>query len=599
MSSISRKPHRLKREKTLAIPRNMIFFDTETKQVKEENGNIRQDFILGWSVFYGRAYGRHKERIDWFEFDNVSLFWDFVFSHCEPKQKLWIIARNVVFDFTVCKGWKYLKAEGYKLKFFHNNGVSVIVSIKKGNKSIVFLDSMNWFTESLAKTGQRIGIPKMEIDFNACTKQELSAYCRNDVLIELENFKIFIKFLTANNISRLCYTKASTAMAAYLFRHYHTDIYIHNNYEAIKLERESYKGGRCECFYIGDLSNEKHYVLDVNSLYPYCMADNTYPCKYFKLMHHVRVKDLHDIIKSYCVSAKVLLNTSEPAYAIRDKRTIFPIGKFTTTLTTPEIMYALEHGHIEKVYDCVLYEKANLFKSYVRTMYAIRQDFKSAGVKEYEVICKYLLNALYGKFGQKAEQWVKIGNCPNEPDREEMLFTNSIPRVRRLRYLLGELFELKGFSEAYNSFPAISAHVTAYGRMYLWKLMNVCGYGNYLYCDTDSLIVNEQGYHNLSGYLDDKELGKLKLEYTTDILKILGLKDYITDTKTVVKGIRKNAKLIADCTYSQEQWPTFRSILKSDDVNKYVVGNITKHLSREYTKGIVTDNGYIKPFTLE
>ena len=599
MSSIARKPHTLRREKTLAMPRNMIFFDTETKQVKENNGDIRQDFILGWTVFYSKSYGRHKEREDWFEFDNISLFWDFVFSHCEPKQRLWIIARNVVFDFTVCKGWKYLKDNGYKLKFFHNNGVSVIVTVTKGNRSIVFLDSMNWFTESLAKTGERIGIPKMKIDFSTCTREYLSEYCRNDVKIELENFKLFIKFLSVNKISRLCYTKASTAMAAYLFRHYHTPIYIHNNYEAIKLERESYKGGRCECFYIGDLSNEIHYVLDINSLYPYCMANNSYPAKYCKLMHKIRVEDLHKVVENYTISAKVLLNTTEPAYAIKDKRTIFPIGKFVTTLTTPEIKYALEHGHIEQVYDCVIYEKANLFESYVNTMYAIRQDFKSAGVKEYEILCKYLLNSLYGKFGQKAEQWVKIGVCPDEPDREEMLFTDSIPRVRRLRYLLGELFELKGYTEAFNSFPAISAHVTAYGRMYLWKLMNICGYGNYFYCDTDSLIVNEQGYFNLAEYLNETELGKLKLEYTTDCLQIYGLKDYITDTKTVVKGIRKTAIKIADCTYSQERWPTFRGLLKSTDANVYVVGNTVKHLSREYTKGIVTNTGYIKPFTLQ
>lgn len=596
MSSIDRKPHMLKAEKTLAIPRSIIFFDTETKQIEEDNENIRQEFILGWAVFYGRKYGRHLEREQWQAIENIGMFWDFVFAHTEPKNKLWIIARNVVFDFTICKGWKHLKAEGWKLKFFHNNGVSVIVSVRKKNRTIVFLDSMNWFPEALYKTGERIGIPKMKIDFNTCTKEYLSEYCRNDVRIELENFKLFIKFLTGNSISRLCYTRASTAMAAYLFRHYHTPIYIHNNREALQLERDSYKGGRCECFYIGEASNEQHFVVDVNSLYPYCMSINKYPVKYKQMIHKISVDKLDDIVKEDAVVAKVELNTCEPAYAIRDKRTIFPIGRFTTTLTTPEIIYAIDHNHIEKVIDCVVYEQANIFKSYVKTLYTLRQDFKSAGVKQYDVLCKYLLNSLYGKWGQKAEEWTKIGNAPNEPDREEMLFTDSIPRVRRLRYLLGELFELTKYSEAYNSFPAISSHVTAYGRLYLWHLMKVCGYGNYLYCDTDSLIVNEIGYNNLSSYLNDNELGKLKLEYTTNRLIIYGLKDYVTDTKTVVKGIRKNAIKIKDCVYKQQQWPTFKGLLKSKDANTYVVNSMVKHLSREYTKGTVSENGSVKPF---
>ena len=595
MSSINRKPHIIKREKTLAIPRSIIFFDTETAQIKENDGNIRQEFILGWACFYGRAYGRHKEREHWQPINIISDFWDFVFSHTEPKNKLWIIARNIVFDFTVCKGWAYLKNEGYRLKFFHNNGVSVIVSVRKGNRSIVFLDSMNWFPEGLYKTGERIGIPKMSIDFSTCTKEYLSKYCRNDVLIELENFKLFIRFLLGNMISRLCYTRASTAMAAYLLRHYHTPIYIHNNREAIQLERDSYKGGRCECFYIGDCSDEKHYVLDVNSLYPFVMCRNVYPIKYKKMLHKISNNLLNTLCKDFAVVGRVQINTTEPVYAVRDKRTIFPIGRFITTLTTPEIKYALEHNHIEGVLDCVIYEQANIFSSYVNTLYTLRKDFASAGVKQYDVLCKYLLNSLYGKWGQKAEHWSKIGDVPNEPDREEILFTDSIPRVRRLRYLLGQLFELTGHGEAYNSFPAISSHVTAYGRLYLWQLMNICGHNNYLYCDTDSLIVNEAGYFSLAEYLDEHELGKLKLEYVTDTLSIYGLKDYVTDTKTVVKGIRKNAVKIKDCVYTQEQWPTFKGILKTKDANSYVVKKTIKHLSREYTKGIVQDNGQVTP----
>ena len=598
MSSINRRAHVLQREKTLTIPRHFIFFDTETEPYKNNDGSIRQDFKLGWAVYYGRAYGRHKETLQWLYIDSISTFWDFVYNHTEPKQRLWIIARNIVFDFTVCMGWEHLRKEGYKLKFFHNNGCSVIVTVNKGNRSIVFLDSMNWFTESLAKTGERIGIPKLKIDFATCTMEQLSGYCRNDVLIELENFKLFIRFLEGNAISRLCYTKASTAMAAYLFRHYNTSIYIHNNAEAIKLERESYKGGRCECFYIGDLSHEKHYILDVNSLYPFVMQGNLYPVKYIEIDHKATIKELGVYCDTKAVVAKVQIETDEPVYAVKNKRTIFPIGIFETTLCTPELKYALEHGHIKRVIDCVVYEQAEIFTSYVTSMYALRRDFIAADVKEYEVICKYLLNSLYGKFGQKAENWQHIGEAPDEPDREEILFSDTGTRIRRLRYLLGQLWELKGHSEAFNSFPAISAHVTAYARLYLWSLMKVCGIGNYFYCDTDSLIVNELGLHNLEPYISLTELGKLKLEDTIKHLVIHGLKDYVTDTKTVVKGIRKNAKLISEGIYTQECWPSFKGIFKTDDVNKYTVKNVTKHLTREYTKGIIEETGSIRPYII-
>lgn len=596
MSSIDRPPHTIKREKTLTIPRHFIFFDTETDQINHPDNTIEQRFRLGWAVYYRRPYGRHKEVIEWFYFDNVSLFWDFVFTHTEPKQRLWIIARNIVFDFTVCSGWKYLRKEKYTLKFFHNNGVTAIVTVRKGNRSIAFVDSMNYFVESLAKTGDRIGIPKIKIDFDNCTQQELSDYCRNDVLIEFENFRRFIGFLERNNISRLCYTRASTAMAAYLFRHYHTPIYIHNNAEAIKLERDSYKGGRCECFYIGELNNDNYYTLDVNSLYPFCMANNPYPTKYKKISHGVGLDVFRSTLETCSVVAKVLVSTDEPVYALKQDRTIFPIGTFETTLTTPELNYALERGHIKEVIDAVTYEQDDIFSSYVNTFYRLRREFTDKDNAEYAEICKKLLNSLYGKFGQKAENWEKIGKAPNHPDEEIMYFCNNPHRVVRQRYLLGELWELKGYTESFDSFPAIAAHVTAYGRMYLWSLMQKAGIGNYFYCDTDSLIVNGKGLECLQLLINPTKLGSLKLEQEYNQLEIRGLKDYSLPLKTVIKGVRKNATQIADGIYLQQQWPTFKGLLKSGDANTYTVKNITKHLSRKYTKGVVTENGTIKPF---
>lgn len=598
MSSINRKPHVIKREKTITFPRYFIFFDTETSQNVLHNGETKQIFKLGWAVYYRRPYGRHREKIEWFFIDNISAFWRFVFQHTEPKQRLWVIARNVCFDFTVCRGWEYLRKEGYKLKFFHNKGTSAIISVTKGNRSLVFLDSMNWFPESLAQTGERLGIHKKKIDFNTCTIQELSDYCRNDVLIEFEHFRSFIKFLEGNAISGVRYTRASTAMSAYLFRHYHTPIYIHNNAQAIKLERDTYKGGRCECFYIGDLNDETHYILDVNSLYPYVMAVNKYPVKYARLLHNVGLADFSRYLSDFSCVAKVRLYTHEPVYAVKRDRTIFPIGRFDATLSTPELKYALEHGHIEKVYDCVTYEQANIFSSFVSTIYQYRQEFKSAGVKVYEQLCKYLMNSLYGKWGQKAENWIKVGEAPNEPDREELIFHNNPRIVTRLRFLLGQVFELKGYGESFNSFPAISAHVTAYGRLHLWSLMQIAGEGNYFYCDTDSLMVNGVGKCNLVKQMNDTELGKLKVQEKLTTLTIRGLKDYQTDTKNVIKGVRKKALQLSSSIYQQESWPTFKGLLKKGNVNEYVVTEVTKHLTRHYTKGTVTESGVVEPFVL-
>ena len=598
MSSIKRKSHSLKREKTLAMPRYIIFFDVETKPEKLSNGDIKQIFKLGWACYWQKSYGRHTEKLDWFFFNNIKDFWSFVYSHTQKKRKLWVLARNLVFDFTLVQGWKNLRGMDFKLKFFHDSGATSIISVRGERGSIVFLDIMNWFVESLAKTGERIGIPKLTIDFETCTDEFLSTYCKRDVEIEVENFKRFIKFLEINTISRLCYTQGSTAMAAYLFRHYDKRIYIHNNKEAIDLERESYRGGRCECFYIGELKDDNYYIVDVNSLYPFVMRNNLYPVKYVKTVKEPTVETLQNSLTDYSCVAKVLVRTNEPVYAVKRERTIFPVGQFWTVLTTPELLYGLERGHILKIDRCVLYEQANIFKTYVDRFYKMRLEFKAQGIAEYVELCKKLLNTLYGKFGQKADEWKKIGECPDEPDRVELLFVVGKKGVSQIRYLLGEIFELVGYGECFNSFPAISSHVTAYGRLYLWDLMKQTGVENYYYCDTDSLIINETGLDNLQSHLDDLRLGGLKIEETMQSLFIRGLKDYTTASKDVVKGIRKNAVRLSEGVYQQEQWPSFRGLLRRNEANTYKVKTIIKHLNREYTKGIVTNSGSVIPLVL-
>ena len=598
MSSIDRKPHCLKREKSLAIPRHLIFFDIETKQERIDNGTIVQRFCLGWACYVSRGYGRNVEKQEWFYITDIVSFWQFVYKHTEKKRKLWVLARNLVFDFTLVAGWKNLRQAGFKLKFFHDSGCTSIISVKGRDGSIVFLDIMNWFVESLAKTGERIGIPKLKIDFDTCTDEFLSIYCKRDVEIEVENFNRFIKFLQLNSISRLCYTRASTAMAAYLFGHYHKRIWIHNNKQAIELERDSYRGGRNECFYLGELNNGDYYMLDVNSLYPFVMRNNSYPVKYLQIIRNPTHKIIKTGLNDKSVVAKVLIETDEPVYAVRRKRTIFPIGKFWVTLTTPELKYALQHNHILKIDYCVFYEQADIFKTYVDKFYSLRQEFKSAGVPEYEELCKKLLNSLYGKFGQKADVWKKIGDCPNEPDRVELCFQAGVNGIKQIRYLLGEIFERTGYEECFNSFPAIASHVAAYGRMYLYKLMKQAGEGNYFYCDTDSLIVNEVGLRKLENELDTSALGSLKIDETMPTLTLRGLKDYVTPVKTVVKGIRKNAVMISDGVYQQEQWPSFRGTLRRGETETYTVKTVTKVLSREYTKGRVTHTGLVRPLHL-
>ncbi|MHA1482403.1 MAG: hypothetical protein ACTSQA_03060, partial [Candidatus Heimdallarchaeaceae archaeon] len=118
------------------------------------------------------------------------------------------------------------------------------------------------------------------------------------------------------------------------------------------------------------------------------------------------------------------------------------------------------------------------------------------------------------------------------------------------------------------------------------------------YSDTDSLIVNEEGYQNLVEEIDAKELGKLKLEETSSVLEVRGAKDYTFGKKTKLKGIRADAKEVAPGIFVQEKWCGFSTRLREGKLNTYYVEEQQKTLRREYAKGKIGEGGRVMPWIL-
>ncbi|GAI59528.1 unnamed protein product, partial [marine sediment metagenome] len=126
----------------------------------------------------------------------------------------------------------------------------------------------------------------------------------------------------------------------------------------------------------------------------------------------------------------------------------------------------------------------------------------------------------------------------------------------------------------------------------------LAGEGNYFYCDTDSLIINEVGLCRLQEMIDATSLGSLKVVSSPTNIVIRGLKDYSAGTKQVIKGIRRNAVEKRDGVYEQEQWPSFKGLLRAGQTDVYTVKKVTKVLNRKYTKGHVNSDGSIVPLVL-
>lgn len=586
-----RFPHIIKDNAANEFPSRIVFFDTETKEIPRGDETelvLHLGEMCLWDV--------DADSEAWYSFTNIKTFWSFVQLNVRPKTKLYMVAHNVAFDFRILKGFDYFKDEGWTMKKFIYNGTSNIWEFRKDESTVCILDNMNFFKSSLKVLGKSIGIEKMEMPIN--DDSAMFIYCKRDVEIMIAAWRKLFRFLHENDLGNFSKTIASQAFAAYRHRFMKTPIHIHTNEYAIGMERASYHGGRTEAYYIGNAPKQEYFMLDVNSMYPSVMKENEYPVQISRIYKNISMQTAKMYLRAFAMTARCLVKTDEPVFPVKqDAKLIFPTGIFETVLTTREIEYAIKNNMLRKIYSAVLYQKGNIFSEYVDYFYNLRLKYKNENDESFSYLCKLFLNSLYGKFGQRNEQYAKIGNNPNTPNGLFRYFDMKKDSYVTERRMNGIIEESIGVIEGHDSFVAIAAHITADARMKLWGLIKECRMRNIFYCDTDSLIVNSIGYKRLAKYIGF-HLGQLSIKEQSDILSIHGAKDYTFGCETVLKGIRKDALQIDDSTYEQVRFEGIAGAMRNMRTDKMIISNVRKHLSRNYDKGTILKNGRVVPFRI-
>jgi len=595
---MARMGHKLSVIKASTIPEHLLFVDTETTPGQLIDGRQYHDLKLGVAIFlrYRRDGKAHQRRV--YRFKTIEEFWGIVHKHVLGKTVLHLISHNAVFDFTVLEHMTNLESSGYDCKFVYDGGMRFISKWRKDKKTIVILNNANWFAGTLARWGKELNLPKLEMPKGLESEEKWFTYCERDAEILYQLFLWYAGYLLNNDLGKWKYTIASGALTAYRHRFMAHPIYIPDESADSDIARDSYHGGRTECFRIGTFTNGPFYKLDINSMYPYVMRNYQYPTCFEGRYENVPLGKLAYTLEKNCVIATVDLETSIPYFCHTiDGRNVYPIGCFTTALTTEELKLAISMDWVKKVREAVVYRARDIFTDYVDFFFRQKIEAGETSKPLLRAFAKLYLNALYGKFGQRG--FVDLDAGYDE---------TSCYRVSHgLNLRTGERFTLKQIGhkvlysersgESYNAFAAVASHVTANARMSLYDSILECNRKNVFYCDTDSIICTQLGYNNIKPRLDEQRLGAWKLEGVSDTLAILAPKHYQFGGKWTIKGIRKDAEKLSPGQYKQEIWPGYNTILNSG-LERYFNYYQTKTLSPSIISGTVDALGYIHPFNL-
>lgn len=294
---------------------------------------------------------------------------------------------------------------------------------EKVNVKLTLIDSLSLLPASLKKLGKSFNVSqKGEFDHersNTCSdlgviRDELLMYNKQDCLVlyeVLKKFSIDTFDLFKVNIYKIP-TISSLALHIYRSNFMPEEAKIPiSDYKMYQLLRSGYTGGAVDVYKPTNPEGKKVYVYDINSLYPFVMKNYYYPSGSPKLISGS--VDIHDpkVFGFVYVDVTAPDNLDIPLLQTRIKgKTIAPIGSWSGWYFTEELKYAESLGYKFTVKKAVLFERSNLFFDYVEKLYAMRKSFNKSDPRN--LICKLLLNSLYGKFAlnPKLSKWDRIDN---------------------------------------------------------------------------------------------------------------------------------------------------------------------------------------------
>jgi DNA polymerase type B, organellar and viral len=585
--------------KSHVVPNYILFFDTETHVIQKDDVTVEFPFRLGIAIGikYDKNSDIHKQ--DDYRFSSASDFVELLISLAKPKQKIYVMAHNVGFDVRVLD----LPLRFSQLGFISEppiiNDRVFIWSVKINTCTFEFLDTANFGVSSVADLGKTLGFEKGEVDFNTEDDELLAEYCKRDVEILVKFMSHYLKFINLHGLGSFKVTLAGQSLTAFRTTFMENKPFIHNYDVALELERQAYHGGRVECFHIGKLPPATYYGLDVNSMYPYVMTQHKLAGKLKSILPKNKVEYLKgQMINNYLI-LDCLIDTELPIFSyLQTNKLLFPIGKYRAILHHSEIEYALKYNLIREIYTTLVYEKHSYFNKYIEFFNQVKIQSELEGNKVWRMIAKLFMNSLYGKFGQLAPNRIHVGTIEdNTVWRLPIIDIDTGSHYQEIAWY-GEVYRENREGETVFSIPAIAGGITANARILLYSYMEKAGLENCFYCDTDSLIVNEEGYQRLQEYIDPTKLGYLKLEKQSEEVTIYGCKDYEFGHEIKTKGVPRKATLLEQGRWSYLQFQGFISWLNDGAMGKpYATTRIKRRVSK-YSKGVVSDNGKVTPIRI-
>lgn len=219
----------------------------------------------------------------------------------------------------------------------------------------------------------------------------------------------------------------------------------------------------------------------------------------------------------------------------------------------------------------------DIFNEYISKWRRIKEQAAREGNAGLKQLAKIMLNSLYGKFAQSI-------------DNIETFFEFGEN---------GSLTVSEGSFDGKTSLKnmGIAAMITSYAREILLDVANILLPEEFLYCDTDSIIMTESGWRKIrevEGLLDKAKFGCWDVEHIVKEVKILHQKCYMITEFEAFQRDHKRERTVVKCAGASEDIKRF---IRYDNFNRgETIKGARMKKSKQTIGGITLES---RPFSIK
>lgn len=576
------------------IPRRHIIVDSEAREARTASG-LEQRWRLACATFRAQEKGRSlTRRTD--TFTTPEALWAAVDGFTSKRGRTVLWAHNLGYDTRITDALTVLPRLGWRLEGHNLAPRGTWLTWRREDRSLIMTDTAAIWPTTLGEIGHWFGMAKTPLPSQDAPDAAWREHCLRDVEITERAVVAYLDWLETQDMGNWQITGAGQSWAAFRHKWLTHRMLVHADRDALDAEREAMWTGRCEAFWRGRITHGKVHEWDLEAAYARVAGRSNIPTRLLGQAGpgHPWRKSLAN--PELAVLAECTVTVDQPMVPAKiDGRIAWPVGKFTTTLWSPELQLLAETGADVTVHRVWLYKAEPALRAWAQWILAQLRASDAEVPPWQRKIIKHWSRALIGRFAMSYTQWEQLGQL-STPAMWRAITQDDIDGTDYQTMALGlQVFRSTGTVEWDQSMPQVTGFVMSACRAQLWRILAALPPDCPLYVDTDSLLCQGDWYPQVAAVAASEVGDGLRLKQQWDSVEILGPRQLVTGPKTRISGVKHGATRIARDTWAGEVWESAEQAVASRRPDRVVITDRTWRVTGVDRRRLAGDGGWTDP----